>query len=152
MPIVAYIKKDITETHHKVIMHGVNCQNVMGSGVAKALFDKWSSVKEKYHEYCEFFDVDARLGKINLVQEKDKLIVNAFTQYNFGYDKKKYVNYWAIANCFKSINKHLSFFPDCGIDLAIPKIGCGLAGGNWDIVKEIINDSTPDIEVYVYEI
>lgn len=34
--ITKYIIGDITETELNYIAHGVNCQNVMGSGVAKA--------------------------------------------------------------------------------------------------------------------
>lgn len=38
-------------------------------------------------------------------------------------------------------------------ELAIPKIGCGLAGGNWNIVEKIINEVTGDkLDVYVYYI
>jgi O-acetyl-ADP-ribose deacetylase (regulator of RNase III) len=43
--ITRYIQGDITETELDFIAHGVNCQNTMGSGVAKALFTKWIGVK-----------------------------------------------------------------------------------------------------------
>ena len=161
--IVEYIKGDITETELSVIVHGVNCQNVMGSGVAKALFTKWEEVKWKYHAYCEHKEIinsnpdeyyEELLGDVDFVcverDENDKTkktIVNAFTQFDYGYDNKKRVSYWAISNCFKYINDFYS-----GKKIAIPNIGCGLAGGDWDIVKVLIDDATPDIEVYVYEL
>jgi hypothetical protein len=34
----------------------------------------------------------------------------------------------------------------------MPRIGCGLAGGDWSTVEKIINDSLPDIDVYVYDL
>lgn len=40
------IKKDITTIDEGVILHQVNCQNAMGSGVAKALFSKWPQIKQ----------------------------------------------------------------------------------------------------------
>ena len=41
-----YIVQDITTVEPPgIIAHGVNCQNIMGSGVAKALFQKWPLVR-----------------------------------------------------------------------------------------------------------
>ena len=50
--MIEYIKGDIRDTDCKVIAHGVNCQGVMGSGVAKALYEKWPEVKKSYLKYC----------------------------------------------------------------------------------------------------
>ena len=38
---------DVTKISRGVIMHQVNCQNLMGAGVAKALYTKYPQVKEK---------------------------------------------------------------------------------------------------------
>ena len=150
--IVDYIKGDITETELPAIAHGCNCQNVMGSGVAKALFTKWQQVKTSYHSFCRSKHVDDLLGEVGVVDLKDRQILfNCFTQFYYGYDNVRRVNYSALAKCFITLNDSLR---DSNLDnkLAIPKIGCGLAGGDWDIVKELIDDATPDIEVYVYEL
>lgn len=38
-------------------------------------------------------------------------------------------------------------------EVAIPKIGCGLAGGDWEVVSRIIDEATgDDLDVYVYEL
>lgn len=123
--ITRYIKGDIRDTELKYIAHGVNCQNTMGSVVARAL-----------------------LGKvIDVPVEEDKVIFNMFTQLRYGYDDQRYVNYGAIAKCFEAIDRMEKVYR-----LAIPKIGCGLAGGDWGIVKEIIDDCTPNTEIWVYEL
>ena len=134
--ITKYIKGDITETELNFIAHGVNCQNVMGSGVAKALYKKFPEVKKEYHEFIDLMLKYAviphkyLLGEVNMVQSGDKVICNCFTQEHFGYDKNiRYVNYYALAQCFDTIKRNL---PE-GSVLAIPKIGCGLAGGDWEI-------------------
>ena len=49
--IKEYIKGSILDAPQKYIAHGVNCQNKMGSGVAKVLFTEWRKVKEDYHEF-----------------------------------------------------------------------------------------------------
>ena len=153
--ITKYIKDDIIKTDIKYIAHGVNCQNVMGSGVAKALYDKYPEVKKRYHEYCENMSVYKGvkgadlLGRVcSTTPSNGRVVFNMFTQEYYGYDGKRYVNYAAIVKGFeKLVESKLCF------TLAIPKIGCGLAGGDWDIVEQLINDTVGGkIEVWVYEL
>lgn len=147
--ITKYIKGDITETELKYICHGVNCQNKMGSGVAKALFTKFPEVKTKFHSFSSQFRIpENRLGEVDFVECGNKTILNCFTQLNYGYDGKRYVNYGAIVKCFDFIKDNIR-----NETLAIPKIGCGLAGGDWNIVEQLINDTVgDDLEIWVYEL
>lgn len=153
--IKEYVKGSILDAPQKYIAHGVNAQNKMGSGVAKVLFDKYPRVKRQYHMYHEemsdeimnFRDVEF-LGEVNIVSARglqDKNIVNCWTQLYYGYGGDKYVSYDAIFDCFeKMVNLGIS-------EIAIPKIGAGLAGGNWEIISRIIDDATgDDLDVYVY--
>lgn len=152
MPITKYEKGDIRETPYKYVAQGVNCQNVMGSGVARALSEKWPKVKSDYHEFNKDFKPEELLGAVCPVEvEPDKTVFNCYTQLDYGYNKgKRFVNYAAVAQCFTYINHILEIYSDKTI--AIPKIGAGLACGDWNIIEQIINDATPDIEVVVYEI
>lgn len=147
--ITRLIKGDITETELKYIAHGVNCQNKMGSGVAKALYEKFPEVKEMYHKYFEHPRGKVPLGCSQLVHTKEgKFIYNLFTQEYYGYDGKRYVNYGAVANCFMELSEFRQ-----GEIIAIPKIGCGLAGGNWEFMEQLINDTVgDDLEIWVYEL
>lgn len=163
MPIIKYVKGDITKSEECYIAHGVNCCNVMGSGVAKAISDKWPEVKERYHEFTSAHYADAKkygeveavkrrlLGKVDQVIVDDwgtLMVYNCYTQTDYGYKKgNRYCNYDAVAECFIWLNRVLQ-----GNQLAIPKIGSGLANGNWKIIERIINDATPDIKVVVYEL
>lgn len=158
--ITKYIKGDITETELDYIVHGVNCRNTMGSGVARALFERWDEVKLEYHDFYNKMLKMGRTTPENLLgayhfvftEDIDKfnetpVVINAFTQLDYGYDGKRRIDYEAIAKIFESLNEKLE-----GETIAIPKIGCGLAGGNWEIVSRIIDDATPDVEVWVYEL
>jgi O-acetyl-ADP-ribose deacetylase (regulator of RNase III) len=151
--ITKYIIGDITETELKYIAHGVNCQNKMGSGVAKALYEKFPQIKPSYHNrYMRLIgegkDPNELLGIISAVYSQDKIIFNMFTQLNYGYDGKKYVNYASIVTCFNNLVKSGIKEP-----IAIPKIGCGLAGGDWKFVEQLINDTVGnDLEIWVYEL
>lgn len=151
--ITKYIKADITTTELKYIAQGVNCQNVMGAGVAKAIYEKYPDVKKQYHEfYYIAYSKQSLLGKSNAVRTDKKVIFNCFTQFDFGNaykNKKRYVNYSAIVKCFE----YLMYYIEEDEILAIPKIGCGLAGGDWDFVEQLINDTVGNIlEIWVYEV
>lgn len=156
MPILKTIKGDITKTDLKYIAHGVNCQGAMGSGVAKALYSKFPNVRKAYMDYCRgarsVSEPRDLLGFVVRANCGDKDIFNCFTQEQYGYNGCKYVDYEAIHECFTKLNDILKVEDHIEPKIAIPRIGCGLAGGNWDVVKILIDDAAPDIDVYVYEI
>jgi O-acetyl-ADP-ribose deacetylase (regulator of RNase III) len=151
--IKGYVKKSILLATQKFIVHGVNCQNKMGSGVAKVLFTKYPKVKSEYHHFCNINipicinGQEDLLGSIQFVDCGKHTVVNAFTQEKFGYDGELYLSYKAIAEIFTKLNSMYDIN-----EIAIPMIGCGLAGGPWEGVKEIINLTTPNTDVYVYHL
>ena len=126
----------------------MNCQNVMGAGVAKALYTKFPEVKNRYHRYFDRLgDSIDFLGDVSTCYITDnKMVYNLHTQLNYGNDNKRYVNYAAIVRCFQQLKGNIP-----NQTLAIPKIGCGLAGGDWKFVEQLINDTVGDeLEIWVY--
>ena len=71
---------DITKVSSGCIAHGVNCQGVMGSGVAKALYTKWPRVR------TEYFNIKFHhLGTVQSVKiDKNLSIFNCHTQEFYG--------------------------------------------------------------------
>lgn len=135
---VKIIIGDITEASEDIILHQVNCQNVMGSGVAKALYTKWPQVKSEYHDYCDMFKcAEDRLGNICVVAVSEKqLVINCFSQLTFG-TTGKHTNYLAVARCFEYVNRKST--------VAIPYLyGCGLGGGDWNVVSALIEEAFGD--------
>jgi O-acetyl-ADP-ribose deacetylase (regulator of RNase III) len=142
------IKGDITEADEEFIIHQVNCMNAMGSGVAKALFTKWADVKHIYHRDCEHNKLvgksqDNLLGFIGIVPVStlngNKYVINAYSQLTYGNDGVQHTDYDAVAKCFILSRNMMDV-------MEVPKIaipfgyGCGLGGGDWDIVYGIIKD------------
>lgn len=79
---------------------------------------------------------------------KQLIVVNAYTQYNYGSNHSdgdsKPVDYEAIALCMRKINHIFK-----GKHIGLPRIGCGLAGGDWEIVKGIIQTELKDCHVTI---
>lgn len=129
-----YIIKNITTVESPaIIIHGVNCQKVMGSGVALAIANKWPIVRELYISYGSM-----TLGDIQCIfTENGIMVINCFTQDNFGVTHdKKYALPSAIKMCLENIAK-------MGIitrltPLYSPKIGSLRGGLDWDTEVEPI--------------
>ena len=49
---IVYKEGNLLDAQTDVIAHQVNCQGVMGSGVAKQIRDKWPRVYDSYVTYC----------------------------------------------------------------------------------------------------
>ena len=133
------------------IVHQVNCQNVMGSGVAKAIYTKWPIVKEQYHEFCSEAGSPYNLiGRVQMVplNKEFQFVFNVFGQLNYGRDKNlRYTDYIAVESALRWIRQNFKGA------IAFPfGFGCGLANGDWQIVEGMICDIFDDREVKIYKL
>lgn len=143
-------KQDITTVTAGLVVHGVNCQGVMGSGVAKAIKDKWPIVYAKYLDNGKGRHL---LGNSHIITINDSLFVgNCYTQVNFGPGDKPYASLDAVR---RSLSGAFSWASTLGITLHSPMIGCGLGGLEWANVKDIYVDLIDEFghsDVIIYSI
>jgi O-acetyl-ADP-ribose deacetylase (regulator of RNase III) len=145
------ITKPIDNGKNICIAHCVNDIRVMGAGVAKALYTKWPNVRS---EYLKLTETQLALGNIQVVNVEDNIVVvNLFGQHGVGPDihDNPPIRYTALAGGFMKIRHYCQSH---NADLHIPyKLGCDLAGGDWNIVEDIIHDDVLnfDINVFVYD-
>lgn len=150
--MITYVKGNLLDSNCDYICHQVNCQGVMGSGIAKQIRERWPEVYEEYMAYCKYCNKHglSMLGhNVDVpVDDYEKRVVNMFSQDNCGYDGKRYTSYDAFCNCLFDIRKLVR-----GGTIGFPKnIGCGLGGGNWKVVSALIEEILgKDYEVYIYE-
>ncbi len=118
-----------------IIVHGCNCFCTMNAGIAKQLKKDFPEI-EQMDNLTLAGDL-TKLGKVTTIivelNHGTGIIVNGYIQYKYGNDKV-HVNYSALRNVFKYIKENYS-----GKRIAYPKIGAGLAGGDWTIISGIIN-------------
>ena len=145
-----------------VITHGCNCFCTMGAGLAPQM-SKHFNANSFLLEQKEFRGDINKLGNIDfkrmIVLENgtgvvsyspnfkgvDLTVVNSYTQYNVAStDNSTPLDYQALQLCLKKINKTFS-----GLKIGLPQIGCGLAGGDWEIVKSLIIKELVDCRVTV---
>jgi len=122
------------------IVHGCNAQGVMGSGVARAVRDTYPFAYEQYRKQWETNGL--QLGAVYPVQVKPALMIwNAITQDNFGWGERQ-VSYDAIQTCFQYVEDFIQGAEnDIPKEIHIPMIGAARGGGNWEIIREIIEQT-----------
>ena len=147
--MIKHIKCDIFESGADYICHQVNCQGVMGSGVAKQVRERCPVVYEHYKRWCDVMPKNSLLGQAQFVKTQEehhtsfKGIVNLFAQYNYGYDGKCYTDYDALRNALKFFKNHLLTTPT----IAIPYLmGCHRGGGDWNVVYTMIEEVFADYD------
>lgn len=128
-----YKKGNLFDSKCRVIAHGVNCQGAFGSGVAGQIAKLYPYAKTCY--LAKHHGARWNLGDVQFVGvNDDRIIANCATQFNYG-RSGIYVDYDAVAKCF---NQVFSYAKNLEFDVAIPWIGCGLAGGDKEEVRRIL--------------
>lgn len=135
------------------ICQQVNCKGVMGAGLAMQICIQWPVVYRRYLEFCHGNDGN-KLGTYQEVLVEPKLyVVNLFGQNGYSRGERQ-TNYAALAAAL------FSFFRDCAqkyqdVTIRLPYgLGCGLAGGDWDTVLDIISDAAKawNLNVEIWEL
>lgn len=141
--MIIYKQGDLMSVNEGIIVHGCNARGSMGSGVALAVRYKYAEAFKLYRK--QYLAQGLNLGEVVWCWQDDVFIANAITQETYGRDSSvRYVNYVAIATCFKEIFKEALTH---NLVVNFPKIGAGLANGDWSIIEQLINDADPSNEI-----
>ena len=148
---IIYKTGNLLDATTDVIAHQVNCQGVMGSGVAKQIREKWANVYTAYKaEYDLFTDLNKPLlGNCQLVQVNDhQYVANLFGQNKYGYDSKRYTSYDGIYDAltnlvFQMENNNIN-------SIAFPfRMSSDRGGADWNVVLAMIESVFKDTEITI---
>lgn len=145
-----YITGNVLDVKEGIIAHGVNCRGAFGSGVAGQIRQRFPNVYNSY--MYKHNKIGWKLGDIQLVDIiPEKLIIaNCATQDNYG-RSEVHADYDAIGKCLDFL---IDYCEEHSLALSLPKIGAGLAGGDWKIIEKIIQEKIQgrnvNITVYNY--
>lgn len=126
--------------------HGCNCAGAMGKGIALQFKEKFPKMYNEYKRLCK--EKLFPLGDVYTYDYGNGTIFNLGTQTTW--KTKADIN--AVEN---SLIKMLSYAHQNNIfKIALPKIGAGLGGLDWNDVKSVINKVVkdyPKINLFVVE-
>jgi hypothetical protein len=152
--------KLLPKTGSILIPQIVNDAGFYGAGLSGAIARVFPVVEKEYREWVKVKNSvlynEFRLGATQfLIGEANSIrkisIANMVAQHNVVPVEPVPIRYPALRECMERV---AGFCKNYGYSIHTGKFGCGLAGGTWDRVSEMVNGIWVNrgIDVFVYEL
>jgi len=143
-----------------VVPHCCNNNDIFSGLFAKELSSIYPIVEGNFHMYSQV----SALGKTQFVPvDTNKeyghriIFANMICQDKLNHNRKsRAINYAALCFCMSSVKYHVKELLLSGnneiskVEIHAPKFGTGSAGGDWKIIKQLIDDSWGNINTFIY--
>lgn len=148
---LTYVVGDATQpigepNTNKIIAHVCNDIGGWGRGFVLAVSSRWPEPEFRYRAWntrglgdVQIVKVDDKLYVANMVAQRDIKTVNGIPP----------IRYEALAACLEMLGKSAG---ELYASVHMPRIGCGLAGGQWSEVEPLVKDKLARTDVYVYDL
>jgi len=154
---IQYVTGDATNPKaegSRIIVHVCNDIGGWGRGFVLALSDRWASPEREYRDWHKrrsdppfelgqvlFVEVDSQLWVANMIGQRD-------TRSRGG---RPPVRYEAIR---EGLGRVADYAFEQNASVHMPRIGCGLAGGDWTKVEQLIEETlcSRSVDVTVYDL
>lgn len=137
---------DILNIERGIVCHQVNCMGKMGAGIALAIRKRWPVV---YTDYMNtYYARQLALGTVvlSVIVHGELYVASLCGQYYYG-RKGRYTDYEAVGKCLEKVD---IISKDFNLPVFIPyKMGCSLAGGDWNLVYRIIDSKMTNASIIV---
>ncbi|MFA1820075.1 macro domain-containing protein [Virgibacillus oceani] len=147
--MVHYKKGNLLDDQAEALVNTVNCVGVMGKGIALQFKQAYPTVFKAYAKEAKKGNI--RIGKMHVVPTDllsgTKYVINFPTKDHWKEKSKMYYIEEGLKDLVKTIHE---------LDIrsiAIPPLGCGNGGLEWEVVRSKIEAAFegPSVEVHVYE-
>jgi len=123
---------------------------VMDRGLALEVKTRFPHVYDSYYHYCHMTTPENIIGRVLLVPidlTEKQCIANCFAQRGFSTEQRM-TDYDAMKACLQEVADLMQAYGKKTV--AIPyKMGCGLDGGDWNVVRKIIVEVFQPTELFV---
>lgn len=156
---ITYLKGSATQpvgNGPKIIAHICNDIGGWGRGFVLAVSQDHPAAevayRSWYQENPEWKNTPFILGEVQFVNtSKDIKVANMISQHGiFPKSHRPPIRYIALVQCLTKVAEHAL---DYGASVHMPRIGCGLAGGEWSKVEKCIQNTLcrAGVPVFVYD-
>jgi O-acetyl-ADP-ribose deacetylase (regulator of RNase III) len=141
-------------TGARIIVHVCNDVGAWGRGFVVALSKRWPEPELRYRAWHKGEDtLPFALGEVQFVKVTDTIwIANLIGQHDIHtHQGVPPIRYEALRAGLRKVAMEARRL---GASVHMPRIGCGLAGGNWETVSQIITEQLVNggVPVTVYEL
>lgn len=154
---IIYLKGDATRPSslgNKIIVHICNDIGKWGKGFVLAVSKKWREPEERYKDSFSN-PTPPKLGDVQFINvEPEIIIANIIGQHGVRSSRNKNlpppIRYDAVK---KGLERIAEYAEKHNASVHMPRIGCGLAGGEWEEIESIINTTLiqKNIKTNVYD-
>ena len=138
MGTIRYTAGNLLESKQEALVNTVNLEGYMGKGIAYQFKKRFPENNKAYIEACKNNNIG--IGKVFSFKEDGKIIINFPTKDRWR--EKTKIRY--IEEGLESLKRAIA---DRGISsVAIPPLGCGNGGLEWNEVRPLIEDRLRDIK------
>lgn len=139
----------------RVLAHICNDEGKWGAGFSGAVSLRWKEPEDFYRSQFRFAKNRFKRGEIQWVFVEPKLaVLNMIAQEGTrSLLNPKPIRYDALESCLnKAVAACHALEEERGkaVTIHMPRIGCGLAGGDWSIVEPLLSEILFAFDVYVY--
>jgi O-acetyl-ADP-ribose deacetylase (regulator of RNase III) len=122
-----------------IIAHVVNDIGAWGAGFVNIISKRWKKPEEMYRKLCKKIDKDLLPGAIQVVDVEENLFICNMFAMNGIFNAKTNphpLNYDRLLFCLKTLRYKAE--RENILHIQMPKIGAGLARGNWEVILKLI--------------
>jgi len=152
--ILRFVKGDATNPQGstRYILQIVNNEGKYGAGFSGALSKRWPKVESEYRTWWRERFGKLALGDIQIIQVlSDLVVVNMVAQNGIVPKSPKPIDYEALQKCLAKAGSEIKNYNGA---VHMPRIGCGLAGGEWEKIEPLIEQELlkRGLNVTVYDL
>lgn len=158
--MITYVKGDLFAANERALCHGCNCHGVMGAGVAAIVRDRFPHAYQVYKAECErrlfypgvaqpvncYKEINDDGSKVYHGIGEQTTVYNLATQNAPGANAR--LDY--VKQAFRNMKNHMEYVGN--LRIAMPKIGSGIGGLNWEDVEQSILYTLDGLDIVVYEL
>lgn len=133
------------------IAHCANCFNTMKSGIAPQIAKAFPIAKIVDDRTCKgdwnkFGRYSMGTHSFDGSDQVPLTIFNLYGQYNYWPRDERHLHYDALKFAMRGMANELYW----GATVGLPKLGAGLAGGDWNKIEKLINQEFQGEQVTIY--
>jgi O-acetyl-ADP-ribose deacetylase (regulator of RNase III) len=140
---ITYVRGDATAPRGegvRIIAHLVNDRTPnWGGKFARALRSQYPVAQDEFRYWATSSGGNLALGNVHFTMIESNLgIVTMVAQHGYGPSPRPRLRYLALRECLEQLAK-IATAQEATIHL--PRIGAGEAGGRWEVIRELIDDT-----------
>lgn len=144
-----------------IIPHVCNNADIFGGGFTAGIVKRYPVVQDNYHMLGlsflkkNFGHTQFILAKENKRNNNKIIFANMIAQNGtISKNNPRPLNYLALCKSMVSVSNYIKTNIDTNeqeVQIHAPKFGSGLAGGNWNFIKDLISDIWSEYNIFIYD-